>query len=198
MGDKIYKDEITLSKRLDYTARKGGSLNLLKERIIYIMNIQESTNYQKEEAIRRMNLLNIREEFVEQFQCFGRINSSYRGAAIFGAQTLKGMIQEFEEKTGNLVYHVLTNKDYDISPRSWYDLLYVSPNEEKWNEELMCAGNDNTFYVKIEIMCGVHESEENSYRKVFSDNGALQTLGYCGEIMAIYNSQKFLDKINDR
>jgi len=157
------------------------------------MSTQENNNCQKEEALRRMALLDIHEEFIKQFQDFNKVNSSYRGAAIFGAQ-VKDMIKEFEEKTGNLVYHVITNKDYDNLPRFWYDLLYVSPDEEKWDEELVCAVNDSTFYVKIETT----ESEGNTYRRVIGDNGALKTFGYYGETMALYYNQKHSDIINDR
>ena len=95
------------------------------------------------------------------------------------------------------MYHVITNKDWDNLARHWYDLLYVSPDEEEWDKELVCAGSDDSFYVKIETF-GAYESEYNAYKKVVVDNGALIGFSYYEESTALHYNSKYKSKLNDR
>lgn len=78
-------------------------------------------------------------------------------------------VEDFEEKTGSYVYHVIENKSSVVI---WLTLLYVSQNESNWKMERL---EDD--YIAAYVMDLTKQDSDfcGEYGDVFltSDNGAL-------------------------
>lgn len=88
----------------------------------------------KEEALKRMRLLDLHENVINEFDKEGKLNLSANAALFWLENHEKDMIREWEEKTGYLVYHVI--KDY-TNFGLLYSLLYISDYQEEWEMEAM-------------------------------------------------------------
>lgn len=85
---------------------------------------------QKTEAIERMRLLKLDEGVIKEFEEESKLNKSESVGYLYWLNDEeKKMVEEWEEETGNLVYHVRFDET-QIGPL--YSLFYVSKHEEEW------------------------------------------------------------------
>ena len=88
---------------------------------------------QRTEALKRMELLNLHENVIDDFKEIALLNQSEHGGILYWVEgEMEKKIREWEEKTGNLVYHVI--HDY-TEFGELLSLLYVSQYEEEWEME---------------------------------------------------------------
>jgi hypothetical protein len=85
-----------------------------------------------QEAVKRMKMFKMLKSVVTDFQK-GVLNRSENGGYLFWLEDEeKQLVQEYENRTGNVVFHVI--KSYtDIG--LMYSLLYVSSYKDEWEEE---------------------------------------------------------------
>lgn len=86
---------------------------------------------QKEEAIKRMNLLLLNENIIKEFEEEEKLNlsESNLGILYWLNEEQKEMVKKFEEENGGLVYHLIHNL---TTFGEIYSIFYVSKNEDEW------------------------------------------------------------------
>ena len=88
---------------------------------------------QRTEALKRMELLKLHENVIEDFKEIALLNQSEFGGILYWVEgDMEKKIREWEDKTGNLVYHVI--HDY-TEFGELLSLLYVSAYEDEWEME---------------------------------------------------------------
>ena len=88
---------------------------------------------QRTEALKRMELLKLHENVIEDFKEISLLNQSELGGILYWVEgEMEKKIREWEEKTGNLVYHVI--HDY-TEFGELLSLLYVSTYEDEWESD---------------------------------------------------------------
>lgn len=115
---------------------------------------------QKEEAIKRMEKMDLHENVIKEFEKEGKLNLSVDLGFLFWLdEEQKELVKNFEERTENLVYHVTyTNTDFG----ELYTMFYISKHNEEWEldrEDL--SYNTAVAYV------------ENTSNKMFSEYGRI-------------------------
>ncbi|WP_315069279.1 hypothetical protein [uncultured Clostridium sp.] len=95
---------------------------------------------QKNEAIKRMKKLNLHENVLNEFEKENKLNISRAGGVLFNLidKEIK-MVNEFEDESGNLVYHVIYNKKDFME---LYTFFYISKNEEEWDLDMEDLDNN--------------------------------------------------------
>lgn len=94
---------------------------------------------QKDEALRRIKLINFHPDVLKQFKEDGTVYYSERthlGGILYWVRNepeWKKLIQEFEKTYGALVYHA-THEFTEFG--ECLDLLYVSKHEEEWDMDI--------------------------------------------------------------
>jgi hypothetical protein len=84
----------------------------------------------KNEALERMKSLKLHENVICEFEKEDKLNKSFAfGILYWLTEEEKQLVKEWEEETGNLVYHVIENQ-FEFG--HCYSLLYVSKYEEEW------------------------------------------------------------------
>ena len=98
-------------------------------------NMQQSEEMiakQKEESLRRMKILKLFVNAVKEFKNERKLNYSERAVLFWLEDDVMQKVREWEEKTGNMVYHAIKNTmEWGVC----YSLLYVSPEEELWERD---------------------------------------------------------------
>ena len=88
---------------------------------------------QRTEALKRMEMLHLHENVIDDFKEIALLNQSELGGILYWVEgEMEKKIREWEEKTGNLVYHVI--HDY-TEFGELLSLLYVSTNEDEWETD---------------------------------------------------------------
>lgn len=90
---------------------------------------------QKKEAVMRMNMLNILNQTIKEFEKEERINKSEFGGILYWLNDEElAKVKEFEEEYNALVYHAIKGvyRMCDSSTMETLDFLYVSAEEEEW------------------------------------------------------------------
>ena len=88
---------------------------------------------QRTEALKRMELLKLHENVIDDFKEISLLNQSELGGILYWVEgEMEKKIREWEEKTGNLVYHVI--HDY-TEFGELLSLLYVSQYEDEWETD---------------------------------------------------------------
>ena len=88
---------------------------------------------QRTEALKRMELLKLHENVIDDFKEIALLNQSELGGILYWVEgEMEKNIREWEEKTGNLVYHVI--HDY-TEFGELLSLLYVSTYEDEWETD---------------------------------------------------------------
>ena len=88
---------------------------------------------QRTEALKRMELLKLHENVIDDFKEIALLNQSEPGGILYWVEgEMEKKIREWEEKTGNLVYHVI--HDY-TEFGELLSLLYVSQYEDEWETD---------------------------------------------------------------
>ena len=113
---------------------------------------------QKEEAIKRMKLLQIMPQVIKDFEKNDRVYYSERQNAIFNAtlywldneKEFVDLVKEFEEKYNVLVYHAqLTHLVYGDN----LALFYVSNEEEEWAQDKKDIINGRLYSRVLNLQC---------------------------------------------
>lgn len=89
---------------------------------------QEVKVAQKVEALLRMKHFHMHEKTIKEFEK-GIVNCSVCGILYWLSDEQKELVAEWEERTGNLVYHVIHN---DTEFGELLAFLYVSKEVEEW------------------------------------------------------------------
>ena len=92
----------------------------------------EMLELQKEEAVKRLEAYAVNDEVVNYLKN-GQVLKSVKGILFSLDEDERKMIEDWESKTGNFVYHVMHN-DYTFG--ECYTFLYVSKYKEEWEAEL--------------------------------------------------------------
>ena len=87
----------------------------------------------KQEAIKRMKLLGMHPNPIEEFEKTGKLNRSDRAILYWLNDEEKEMVQKAEEEIGFLVYHVIHSFS---NVGETYDMLYVSKYDEEWEDDI--------------------------------------------------------------
>lgn len=87
--------------------------------------------FQKLEAVKRMEKLNFSNDIIEKMKK-NDICKSLMGFCFRLNEEEIEMVRDWEEKTGNFVYH-LTYDEYDFG--NCYTFLYVSEYQEEWESD---------------------------------------------------------------
>ena len=99
---------------------------------------------QMNEAIKRLNYLNLHPNVLKEFQ-EEVINISNNGALFWANDEEKEMISEFEKEYEGLVYHAIKT---NTTIGTLYSLMYVSKTEEEWDIDRDDLPNYCFVYVK--------------------------------------------------
>lgn len=108
----------------------------------------------KAEAIARMKMLGIVGNAIREFEQKEKLNYSDRtvigktrvGVIYWLDDRMQALVQLWEQRTGNLVYHVIrTNTEIG----ELLDCLYVSKNPEEWKTDRNDIGNGQTISYTI-------------------------------------------------
>lgn len=136
------------------------------------MTNKELKKEQMNEAIKRMKKIGFIENVLNDFRK-GVINKSehvgFPGILYWLDDTEKEFIKDWENKTGNLVYHVIKdNTEFGIM----YSFLYISKYEEEWEMDIMDLGEERAV-----AYCGI--GLDDSYYEygaigILPVNGGLQ------------------------
>lgn len=88
---------------------------------------------QRTEALKRMEMLKLHENVIDDFKEIALLNQSELGGILYWVEgEMEKKIREWEEQTGNLVYHVI--HDY-TEFGELLSLLYVSQYEDEWETD---------------------------------------------------------------
>ena len=90
----------------------------------------------KDEAIKRMKLLQLHQNVIKEFQDENKLNRSEfcKGILYWITDEEQQLVNEFQkEHKGYLVYHIIKTETVDFG--TVYDLLYVTPYEDEWSSE---------------------------------------------------------------
>lgn len=86
-----------------------------------------------EEAIKRMNILDMMENPIKDLKEDGVVNLSEGGGYLYWLDDeQKKMVEKFEKEKGGLVYHVIRSL---TNIGEMYALMYVSQYEEEWDDD---------------------------------------------------------------
>ncbi len=102
---------------------------------------------QRDEAIKRMKALGLHHNAIKEFKDYGKLNLSEGiGALYWLNDEQEKVVKEFEETTGNLVYHVIHNF---TEFGELLSMLIVSKYAEEWDMDMDDIQNGVAFsYVK--------------------------------------------------
>lgn len=85
---------------------------------------------QKLEALKRMRVLNLHHNTLEEFEKEGRVNKSEFGGFLYWLnEEEEEIIREWEKETGYLAYHAIFNR---TNIGDMLSIFYVSKFEEEW------------------------------------------------------------------
>ena len=91
--------------------------------------MEKLKDVQKKEAVERMEKLELLPMCISEFKENGKTMLSMGGILYNLNSTYQKMIDEWQEQTGNLVYHVILNR-FEFG--ECLSMLYVSMDEEEW------------------------------------------------------------------
>lgn len=84
---------------------------------------------QATEVVLRMKKLKLHSNVIKEFIGEGKLNLSERGILFWLDDEEQKMVQDWQEKTGNMVYHVIKN---NMEFGLYYSFLYVSKYQDEW------------------------------------------------------------------
>lgn len=81
------------------------------------------------EAVNRMKLIGLHENAIQDFVNEGKLNLSDNGFLFWLNESEQNIVDQWQQETGNLVYHVVkTRTTFGLM----YSFFYVSKYEEEW------------------------------------------------------------------
>jgi len=102
---------------------------------------------QKNEALKRMQMMNLLPEVVNDFKNNQKLyKSEFNGILYWLDKEEQAIVEKFEKEYGGMVFHII--KDYTEFGKL-LSLLYVSQTQEEWKRDRICIKNNEAFcYVK--------------------------------------------------
>ena len=125
----------------------------------------------KEEAIKRMNKLNISSEVIDTYKSLDTIFCSCRGCLSPVSKEELQIVKKFESNFGNYVYHIIHSFS---NIGETYELLYVSCYKEDWEWE---NANIDSGYLLVYA--------ENLTIPSFSESGSIIVKNINGSLLRI-------------
>lgn len=121
----------------------------------------------KDEAIERMELLQLHKNTIEDFKQNSKLNRSENfGTLYWLTDEEKQMVDTFEkENAGTLVYHIIKTFTQDLE--IVYDLLYVTEYREDWSIDKDYLQDD------LVLSYTITENPESGFIKIKKLNGGL-------------------------
>lgn len=121
----------------------------------------------KDEAIERMELLQLHKNIIKDFKQDNKLNRSENfGMLYWLTDEEKQMVDTFEkENTGTMVYHIIKTITQDLEVI--YDLLYVTEDSEDWSIDRE--------YLKDDLILSytITENSESGFIKIKKIYGGL-------------------------
>ncbi len=100
----------------------------------FVSSGEDMKEQQKAEAVKRMKKLHIMAYPIKEFVDEGKLNCSEHGGMLYWLdEKEKQIVDDFEQKYGYLVYHVIKNR---TEMGTMYSLMYVSKNTEEWQMDM--------------------------------------------------------------
>ena len=124
----------------------------------------------KEEAIKRMKILRLHQNVLDDFNNENKLNKSdsLLGALYWLDEKEVEMVKEFELKHNSIVYHVIHSFS---NLGETYELLFVTKEKEEWNAEKVDLKNGFAF-VQI-VVVNYNPDSEMGYIGIENRNGGL-------------------------
>lgn len=121
----------------------------------------------KDEAIERMELLQLHKNIIEDFKQSNKLNRSENAGTLYWlTDEEKKLVDDFEkENTGTLVYHIIKTFTQDLE--IVYDLLYVTEDTEDWEIDREYLQDD------LVLSYTITENSERGFIKIKKLNGGL-------------------------
>lgn len=121
----------------------------------------------KDEAIERMELLQLHKNTIEDFKQSNKLNRSENfGTLYWLIYEEKQMVDTFEkEKAGTMVYHIIKTITQNLE--IVYDLLYVTEDREDWSTDREYLQDD------LVLSYTITENSEMGFIKIKRLNGGL-------------------------
>lgn len=137
---------------------------------------------QKEEAVKQMKALGLKQETIQQFISCGTVYKSVHGKLLPLTPSEEGAIQRWEKKTDALVYHIIFNTmTSEGLTYCFLNMLYVEPHKEGYEAELAIiseyAGEGAVMVFAYCINLDIPELSEYGLITVVNEKGILDRIG---------------------
>lgn len=120
---------------------------------------------QKQEALKRMEMMNFHTNARKEYDEEDIINASVNGLLFWLDEEEKEWIKQWESETGNVVYHVIKS---NTNIGELWSILYVSKYEEEWEFDREYIEKDIVFaYVRNLTMCDCSEYGSIGIKQLF-------------------------------
>lgn len=120
---------------------------------------------QKQEALKRMKMLNFHYNTRKEYEEEDIINASISGLLFWLSEEEKEWIKQWESETGNVVYHVIKN---NTGFGELLSILYVSQYEDEWELDQELIEKDMVFaYVRNLTMSDCSEYGSIGIKQLF-------------------------------
>ena len=121
----------------------------------------------KDEAIERMELLQLHKNTIEDFKQNNKLNRSENAGTLYWlTDEEKKLVNDFEkENAGTMVYHIIKTITQDLE--IVYDLLYVTEDTEDWSIDRKYLQDD------LVLSYTITENSESGFIKIKKLNGGI-------------------------
>ena len=121
----------------------------------------------KDEAIERMELLQLHKNIIEDFKQSNKLNRSENAGTLYWlTDEEKKLVNDFEkENAGTMVYHIIKTITQDLG--IVYDLLYVTEDTEDWSIDRKYLQDD------LVLSYTITENSESGFIKIKKLNGGI-------------------------
>ena len=121
----------------------------------------------KDEAIERMELLQLHKNTIEDFKQDNKLNRSENAGTLYWlTDEEKKLVNDFEkENAGTMVYHIIKTITQDLE--IVYDLLYVTEDTEDWSIDRKYLQDD------LVLSYTITENSESGFIKIKKLNGGI-------------------------
>ncbi len=121
----------------------------------------------KDEAIERMELLQLHKNTIEDFKQSNKLNRSENAGTLYWlTDEEKKLVNDFEkENAGTMVYHIIKTITQDLE--IVYDLLYVTEDTEDWSIDRKYLQDD------LVLSYTITENSESGFIKIKKLNGGI-------------------------
>ena len=121
----------------------------------------------KDEAIERMELLQLHKNTIEDFKQSNKLNRSENAGTLYWlTDEEKKLVNDFEkENAGTMVYHIIKTITQDLG--IVYDLLYVTEDTEDWSIDRKYLQDD------LVLSYTITENSESGFIKIKKLNGGI-------------------------